>query len=125
MMNENETVVDNMKLDHVLLSTEGVVLRRMRTKFMKRIQRMGVRQNLPTYEQGVRDFDNRRRLVGIEARYVGLARAFVKDMPYRRVENKTREGNEVLPEYLQYVLDKYGYQPDTHWVERWLHEEVD
>ena len=55
-----------------------------------------------------------------EARYAQLSLAFLRDMPYRRMESKTRDGNEPCDRYLTKKLRRFVDHVDSEAVRSWL-----
>lgn len=57
-----------------------------------------------------------------EARYAHLSLAFLRNAPYKRVENKVREGNEPDSHYLVKKLNRFARIEDEE-VVKWLSQD--
>lgn len=64
--------------------------------------------------------NHRRGPLRREARYAQLSLAFLRQMPYRRIESKTREGNEPCPKHLTKKLRRFVEGVDSEAVRSWL-----
>ena len=109
---------NDMKFTHVTLSQQSRTLRDWRNKY-KQKQR-DYRGNYPKWLERMKEADYQRYMLRVRSRYLGLARAFLKDKHYRSVENSTREDNKVDVDILLDELNYWGYEPDRTYVERWV-----
>lgn len=63
---------------------------------------------------------HRRGPVRYEARHSGLAYAFLRNVPYRKAENKTREGNAPDMDKIHKMVVRFGGERNQGEVEAWL-----
>ncbi len=109
---------DEMKFTQVDYQNKSVTLRTWRNKYKAKARKY--RGNYPKWQERMTEVERNRMYLRVQSRYLGLARAFLKDKHYSYVENKTREGNEPDVEILLDELNAWGYTPEPHYVERWL-----
>lgn len=96
-----------LKIKHLTLGAEAKIIKTEEQRelaFARKIKAATAGELDKTYQgfadSHMRKFqslqDHRKQVVRPEARATHLVRAFFKGTPYKRVENKTREGNELV-----------------------------
>ena len=109
---------NEMKLTHITVGQQSRTLRGFKQKY--KLKARTYRGNYPIWPERMREADDMRMMLRVRSRYLGLARAFVKDRDYRSVENQTREDNTVDVDILLDELNYWGYDPDREYLERWV-----
>ncbi len=58
-----------------------------------------------------------------EARYTHLLRMYLKGVPYSKVEQKVKEGNEVVVSHLVWIADGFGINfSEIQGISMWLYD---
>lgn len=111
-----------MKLEFMVNTQEARILRAFEVRCKRKAKKtlLKHRTNYPVFDDERKLAYSTRMHLRKEQRYLHLARAFIKDMPYKRVEESTREGNEPSMNELMKTLNDWGYFPDKVWVELWI-----
>ena len=114
-------IKDMMKLDAASLAHDARLLRKWELKAKNRALKARAKgKNYPHYEEQQSMYQSERMPLKRDARLLHLARAYVKGQDYHVVEQSTKAGNEVDPEFLVWELCSWGYTPDFSEVKEWL-----
>jgi hypothetical protein len=117
--------MDEMKLEAVLLAQEARYHRNQERKFARKERRRKANgKNFSFFDMARQEHYAERMVVRKEARYIQLARAWLKGTDYRVVEETTREGNEPDVACLALVLHEYGFNPPATYINQWIEGEV-
>ena len=110
--------MNTMKLEYKLNTAVARTLREEEITCREKAHR--TRSNYPHWQTARAMAYAARMDLRLEQRYLHLARAYLKDMPYNRVEQDVREGNEPKVKGICTVLHSFGYSVEPVWVELWL-----
>lgn len=110
--------LDEMKLNQVNLANESRVLRGWENKAKKKAKSQ--RGNFPLWDMRRQEAYSERMRVRNISRYIHLARAFVDQKDYLKVEQSVREGNEPKVYEIMDTLRVFGYYPEEAFVANWL-----
>lgn len=108
-----------MKLDAISYAARSKTLRKLELQCKKKARR-NTTVNFPVWNIRREEYYTSRLDIREVSRYLGLARAFLKERPYLSVENQVREGNEVDVPYLAIILENYGVYVPEHFIAMWV-----
>lgn len=107
-----------MKMDYLVDSEEARLLRKWKQKALKASAKRTAR-NYPFHSERAKLLENQRVTLRKEQRNLHLARGFIKNMSYSRIEDETCR-TPVNKEALLETLNDYGYFPDQTYLDEWL-----